>query len=288
MVAMHYPKDIEIWEHAPSRKLAEIVVRIKNEKGALAKLSKAISRADVNMLTGSFTAPSGSSLATLSFFADVTDAPKGLPGLKRYLGALDVVESVDATAAEDGFMVDRKHFPVRWAGRRAVVIRAHALNGMLERLWTVFGTGAVTIIDQMAEAMGRSLAEEIIEDLGSDFVADNLDELIGAYSALGYADVSIQRSRSANFPIVVNAAELFECGANAKQGVRQKSAFFRAHLRGFMSAIFEKEFDVSEAQCVTEGDEVCSFRIAPPELEESGVATMVPRHSRQDSFQSKL
>lgn len=285
---MRYPKDVEIWEHAPGRKLAEVVIRIRNEKGALAKCSQAITDAEVNMLTGFVTAPSKSPTATLSFFADVTDAVGGLPTLKKKLQGLDVIESVDAIAAEDGFMVDKQHFPVQWAGRKAIVMRAEALNEMLNRLWKVFGTGAATIIDQMAEAMGRHSAKEIIEDFGATFAANQLDELLGTYTALGYAEVSIERSKSSEFPIVVDAKELFECEANAKQKLNRRSAFFRAHLRGFMAATFDKAFDVNEVQCLTEGDEVCSFRVALTEAATSSVAPRVPERGHQGAPQSSF
>lgn len=283
---MRYPKDIEIWEHAPGRRLAEVVVRIRNVKGALAMCSQAISDADVNMLTGFVTAPSTSKTATLSFFADITDSPGGLSELKRRLQALGVIVSVDAVAAEDGFMVDKKHFPVQWAGRKAVVMRAEALNEMLNRLWTVFGSGAVTIIDQMAEAMGRHSAKEITEDFGVKFASDQLDELLSTYSALGYADIAIERGKS-KFPIVINARELFECEANAKAKLQRKSAFFRAHLRGFMSAMFDRVLDVDEVQCLTEGDDVCSFRVALAEAAAPSLATRAPR-ALGDAVQSNL
>ncbi len=130
---------------------------------------------------------------------------------------MDLIESVEVVAADDGFMVDKQHYPVQWAGRKGILMRADALNEMLNRLWTVFGTGAATIIDQMAEAMGRHFAKEIAEDFGAKFAVDQLDELIGAYSALGYADVSIERSKASDFPTVVNARELFECESNSKQ-----------------------------------------------------------------------
>ncbi|MDG6954620.1 MAG: hypothetical protein JRN33_06545 [Nitrososphaerota archaeon] len=259
---MRYPKDIEIWEHAPGRRLAEVVIRIRNEKGALARCSQAVSDCGVNVLTGFFTAPGRSNTATLSFFADITDAEEGLSGLKKSLQSMDLIESVDAIAAEDGFMVDKQHFPVRWAGRKGILMRADALNEMLNRLWTVFGTGAATIIDQMAEAMGRHSAKEVAEDFGAKFVVDQLDELIGTYAALGYADVSIERGKTSDFPLVVNAKELFECESNSRQDLHRRSAFFRAHLRGFMSGTFGRTFEVSEVQCLTEGDEVCSFRVA--------------------------
>ncbi|MBI3840757.1 MAG: hypothetical protein HY297_02180 [Thaumarchaeota archaeon] len=258
---MRYPKDVEIWEYAPGRKLAEVVIKVKNIKGALAKCSQAVSDLEVNMLTGFMNAPSASKVATWSFFADVTDARGGLSEFKKSLQSIDIVESVDVLASEDGFMVDKQHFPVQWAGRKALIMRAEALSEMLLRLWSVFGTGAATIIDQMAEAMGRQSAKEIVEDFGHDFAVAQLDELLSAYTALGYAEVSIERSKSSDFPLVVHAKGLFECEANYKRRLRQGSVFFRAHLRGFMTGIFEKTFDVVEVQCQTKGDEVCSFHI---------------------------
>jgi len=168
------------------------------------------------------------------------------------------------------------------------VMRAEALNEMPKRLNTVFQTGAVTIIDQMAETMGRHSAKETIEDFGAKFATNQLDELIGTYSALGHADVSIERSKSAEFPFVINAKEMLECEANAKQRLRRKSTLFRAHLRGFMSGVFDTEFDVNEVQCVTGRDEVNTFRVALSVRAASNFATVVPEHSRKDSPQSKF
>jgi predicted hydrocarbon binding protein len=281
---VRYPKDIEIWEHAPGRRIAQVVIHIRNEKGALAKCSEAIMGLGVNILTGFVTAPSRSSTAALSFFADITDAPGGLAEIKRALQGLDVIESVEAVAAEDGFMVDRQHFPVRWAGRRAVVMRASALTEMLDRLWAVFGTGAVTIVDQMADAMGRQSAKEIIEDFGPEFANKQLEELLGTYSALGFADISVERAKSSDFPLVVDAKDLFECEGNARSRARRKSVFFRAHLRGFMSATFGEPFEVTEVQCIAQGDDVCSFKVAIQEAEAPSLSARAhERHARASS-----
>lgn len=285
---MRYPKDIDVWEHAPGKKIAEVVVRLRNERGALAACSDAVNGCGVDILTGFFTAPSKTDVATMSFFADISDTTDGLQGLRRRLKDLAFVESVDAIAAEGDFMVDKKHFPVRWAGRRAIVMRADALNEMLNRLWDVFGSGAATIIDQMAEAMGKHFARETIEDFGPELAARQLDELIGTYTALGYAEVAIERSKSSDFPLVVNARGLFECDGNSKQGLVRGSVFFRAHLRGFMSGLFGVPFEVSEVQCLTAGDEVCSFRVAITETQSEGAAVRVPNREHEGRRQSNL
>lgn len=285
---MHYPRDVAVWEHAPGRKIAELVIRLRNEKGAMATCGDVINRCGVNILTGFFTAPSSSPLATLSFFADMTDATESLTGLRRALQGVGIVESVEAIAAEDGFMVDKQHFPVQWAGRKALLMRADALNEMLNRLWDVFGTGAATIIDQMAEAMGRHFARETVQDFGAAFASLQLDELLGTYTALGYAKVSIERSRSADFPLVVNATDLFECDWNSKHEITRRSVFFRAHLRGFVSGLFERPFEVTEVQCLAEGDETCSFRVAVSEAQAARAEARVPSRERRIGTQSNL
>jgi predicted hydrocarbon binding protein len=285
---MRYPKDIEVWENAPGRKIAEVVIRMKNSKGALARCSQAIADLGVNILTGTINSPSGLSVATLSFFVDVTDMEGGVSELRSAIGGLDSVEFVKVVPAGDGFLVDREHFPVQWAGRRAIVLRTGALNQMLDRLWVVFGTGAATIIDQMAEAMGQQLAKEVMEDLGPKFVAENLDEILGAYSALGFCDVSIERSKSSDFPLVVNAKELFECQYTSKRRMPRRSSFFRAHLRGFMTATFAKPFEVTEVQCLTEGDDLCSFRVAPEAVLSEGMAARVPERAQKEAAESNI
>lgn len=77
----------------------------------------------MNVLAG-FTAPGRSNAATLSFFADITDAEEGLSGLKKSPQSMDLIEFVDAIAAEDGSMVDKQHFPAQWAGRNGILMRA--------------------------------------------------------------------------------------------------------------------------------------------------------------------
>jgi predicted hydrocarbon binding protein len=266
---MRYPKDLAVWEYAPGRKLAQIVFSLKNVKGALAQVSTAVSESDINMLSGFESATSASKVGTWSFFADITDARDDVESLRKKLLAVPVVVGVEILLAEDGFMVDTQHFPVRFSNRRALILRTDALSEMVSHMWSVFGSGAATIIDQMAESMGRYTAQEMIEDFGKEFVVNALEEVLQTYSALGYADIGIVRRESSE-SVSVHARELFECEANARNNLRRKSIFFRGHLRGFMSAIFQADFEVTEVQCRAEGDDACTFLVAR-------VESIVPR-----------
>lgn len=258
---MQYPKDVAVWEYAPGRRLAQIVLRLRNVKGALAQVSRVVSECDINLLSGFDSASSASMVGSLSFFADVTDSSHDLESLRKKLLSLPVVMGVEVLYADGGFMVDRQHFPVSLSSRRALILRTDALTEMVSHMWRVFGSGAATIIDQMAEAMGKYAAGELIEDLGRDAVVKNLEEVLQTYTALGYAKMEVV-ARSGQESLTVQASELFECEANVKRGLRRKSIFFRGHLRGFMSAILHADFEVTERECVAQGDEACSFIVA--------------------------
>lgn len=260
---MRIPKDIAVWEYAPTRRLAEVTVRLKNVTGALAQCSKVVADMEVKVLSGFTSAASESAVGVWSFFADVTDSKSDLAKLRRSLLELPLVESVEILASEDGFVVDKQHFPVQFSNRRALILRTEALNGMFAHLWSVFGSGAVTIIDQMAEAMGRYTAMDILEDLGRDFARHSFDEIQRTYTALGYAQVEVRRNDEDS--VTLRVTELFECEANAMNGLRTKSVFFRGNLRGLVSTLFDRDYEVTEVECVAEGDEACSFNVAKTE-----------------------
>ncbi|MDV3243806.1 MAG: hypothetical protein LYZ66_01370 [Nitrososphaerales archaeon] len=260
---MRIPKDLAVWEYAPSRRLAEVTVLLKNVKGALAQCSKAVADMEVMVLSGFTSAASESVVGIWSFFADVTEANADLSTIRARLLELPVVESVEIAAAEDGFMVEKQNFPVRFSKRRALIMRTDVLTGMFSHLWKVFGSGAATILDQMAEAMGRCTAEEILADFGRDFAMQELDEILRTYTALGYADLEVRRD--GEYSMTIHANSLFECESNAKSEIGRKSIFFRGHLRGFVSTLFDGDFEVTELECVAQGDKACSFNVARTE-----------------------
>ena len=275
---MRYPKDLSLWEYAPGRELAQIVLRLRNVKGALAQVSKAVAEMDINTLSGFDSASSASKVGIWSFFADITDSKNDIESLRQRLLALPVVVSAEILLDGSGFMVDRQHFPLRLANRRALIMRTEALSEMISHMWRVFGTGAATIIDQMAEAMGRYSAHDLVEDFGREFVVGSLVEVLQTYTAMGYADVEVVRN-SGSDAITVQARDLFECESNAGKKLRRKSIFFRGHLRGFISAIFQSEFEVTEVQCIAEGDEKCSFVLARVE----SIVPRVPMDSEEQA-----
>lgn len=258
---MQNPKEILVWEYAPGRRLAQFVVNLKNAKGALAICAQALAQYKINLLSGFHTAPSGSKTALWSFFADVTESTIRPEEIAERLKSLPFVESVEIHKSRDGFLVDDKHFPVNSAGRRAVLMRTQAVSEMLSRLWDVFGTGAATIIDEMGEAMGRFRAQEIVSDFGVDFAVENLAQFLKTYTALGFAELEIENFDLRRGTLSLTARGLFECDERQRHNDGRTSVFFKGHLRGFMSTIFNAPFEVLETECVSAGSKSCHFQI---------------------------
>ena len=277
---MYNPKNVGTSAILPGKKLARVTVQGRAAGPALARCTQVISEARLNVLSGFISAPDQPGSATINLVLDATESDDRLTSLKHDLEALQDVVAVKVTT-DYSYAVGREHFPVHAGGRKAIVLQADAVNEMLSRLRSVFGTGALTIIDQMAEAMGRQSAKMMVEDLGVDFATSHVDDLLRTYTALGYADMRLERRRPDEFPVVAHASGLFECEANVRRRNRQRSVFFKAHLRGFISEIFRSDFEVSEAQCITEGDETCSFRMDACET------TVSPSASRSSNRNAK-
>lgn len=259
---MQNPKEILVWEYAPGRKLAQFVLNLKNTKGALAICAQALAQYRINLLSGFHTAPSVSKTAVWSFFADVTESMIRPEEIAERLESLPFVESVEIHKSRDGFLVDDKHFPVNSGGRRAILMRTQAVTEMLSRLWDVFGTGAATIIDEMGEAMGRFRAQEIVSDFGVDFAVENLTQFLKTYTALGFAELEIESFDQRRGTLSLTVRGLFECDERRHLNDGRTSVFFKGHLRGFMSTIFNAPFEVLETECVSAGSKSCHFQIS--------------------------
>ncbi|MDG6948111.1 MAG: hypothetical protein JRN40_02210 [Nitrososphaerota archaeon] len=127
---MHYPNEIETYGHNAGGRLAEIVIRIGNEKGegSTRQVQLAVSDYGVNVVRGFSTEPWQWNEPTLKFFQDTSDVEEGLSRFKKSLQPMEIIGFIDAIAAEDGFMVGRQHFPARRAGREGLAATVKALN----------------------------------------------------------------------------------------------------------------------------------------------------------------
>ncbi len=281
---MRYPRELDLWRYAPGRSLAHVAVQTTSAGQCMANLGKSLSKIHANVISASMLPAGTAGEVSWSLFLDITGTGQTVKAMRERFLALPGVTAVSVAASEDGLVVHSQRFPLQLGGRRAVIIKADALNDMLDRLTEVFGSGAAVIVDQMGEAMGRSAARYVLKELGKKFSSDHLEALIGTYGSLGYAAVELEPGKSVDLHVVLHAKELFECEANAGRRVRRRSVFFRAHVRGFVTGVLGLEAEVEEVQCIAEGADECAFRIA---LKEDAVASvLVEAVSRRRDSQS--
>jgi predicted hydrocarbon binding protein len=272
---MHYPKDVMVWEFAPGRRLAEFIIKLKNTKGALATCSEVIAKYNINLLSGFHSTQGSSQIGIWSFFADMTDSKVEPEEIVEAIKKLPIVEGVEVFPSDNGFIVDDKHFPVRWSSGRVMMLRTEAAREMMGRLWDVFGSGSAAIINQMAESVGRFSAQEIIRDFGMDFVIQNLTSFLNSYTALGIGELKVRRYSADKVMLTIQAKELFECQGESMLKPEMKSLFFKGHLKGFISTIFNTEVSVMEIECAAAGGEACIFEVAKLSKMNESIASIV-------------
>ncbi|MGA3108696.1 MAG: hypothetical protein ABSD99_04470, partial [Candidatus Bathyarchaeia archaeon] len=110
------------------------------------------------------------------------------PGeLAKELEFLPSTVQVHFKIPRKGLLIDSFHFPLRWGGQRAIVMRTDSLTSIFSRITGVFGDGAAArvVMYEMGEAAGRAIMKDLLIQLGS-IVRDELDSTVGLYSSNGW------------------------------------------------------------------------------------------------------
>jgi predicted hydrocarbon binding protein len=245
----------------PKKRSFQIMLRLRNERGALADVSSIISRSMTNILSGHLSVLD--SHAYWSFFAeseddDGVDAPR----LRSILESSPYVEEASVVEDNDGLLVDSLCFPLRWnAGDRAVLFRQKALSDALDAVRKEFGTGGSVLLYDQGYKMGEEGARDIVERLGRKFIREHLSQVLALWSAVGWGRVSLLTYEPAGPIVVVKVEESFECAEFVSE--EPYSQFLRGHLCSWLSTLFNTTLKCVETQCVSAGSEHCEFRVEP-------------------------
>ncbi len=259
------PKDILALEFNPTKKLAHFVVQLKNTPGALEHSAALATKHRVNILSGFHHAPSASERAFWSFFADFTDATVDPAKLAQELDFLPSTVNVRFQVPLNGLLVDSFHFPVRWGGQRAIMMRTESIASIFARVNGIFGDGpaARVVMYEMGEAAGQAIFKDLVSRLGLDIIRDELSNVIGLYTSNGWGlfqlvEVDLERKTAE-----IRVHENFECVHYRKSSV-PRSNFVRGHIAGWFSELLGSRVEVTEKHCVAKGDPFCYFTIETP------------------------
>lgn len=144
--------------------------------------------------------------------------------------------------------------------RESVLIHKDALIGAYRDLNKIAKFGLDKLLKKAAEFGGRKGAKTLKERYG--IYTDRLDEALDVLSIIaessriiGYFEYDVD-----NLEIKVEGSILVEAIPKSGKPVCQPIAGF---FKGFLSEFLEKEYDVEEVTCKSQGYDQCLFRIKP-------------------------
>jgi predicted hydrocarbon binding protein len=262
----HVPKDVLAFEFSPERRLAHFVVTMKNVPGALEFSAAIATKHKVNILSGFHHAPSASNNAFWSFFADFTNAAISPGDLAKEFEFLPSTVDVHFKVPKKGLLIDSYHFPLRWGGQRAIVMRTETLASIFSRIIGVFGDGAAArvVMYQMGEAAGREMMRDLLAQIG-DVVRDELRSIMGLYSSNGWGIFDLVSVDLSQRKAEIRVHDSFEC-VHYKKSALPRSNFIRGHIAGWFSELVGSRVEVVEEYCEAKSDPFCYFVVEPPTL----------------------
>lgn len=261
----HLPKDVLAVEFNPSKRLAHFVIQLRNVPGALEHSAALATKHRVNILSGFHHAPSASEQAFWSFFADFTDATLGPSQLAQELEFLPSTVNVRYHVPPNGLLVDTFHFPVRWGGQRAIMMRTESIGSIFARVNGIFGDGpaARVVMYEMGEAAGSAIFKDLVSQLGPEIIKQELSNVIGLYTSNGWGVFELVDADFERKTAEIRAHENFEC-VHYRQSSAPRSNFVRGHIAGWFSELLGSRVEVTEKHCVAKGDPFCYFTIETP------------------------
>jgi predicted hydrocarbon binding protein len=243
----------------PEKRLAQIVVTMKDEVGALA---------NVNTLTASLKVDIRQSLtyslphephAIYNAFVSINDPNVSLNQLVERIKQSAFVMDVQAFEGQKGAIVDTVSFPVNWQGRRVVILSQHAMARMLERIRSMLDSGGDFILYELGGEYGKDIAEYFMGTLGKGDLVRIYEYGLNVLAATGWGIAELAGSK-ADFPnITIRLSSCFECeGRSSKQVV---CSFTRGFLSGVFGAMAGYAVHCEETHCSAKGDHYCQFEL---------------------------
>jgi predicted hydrocarbon binding protein len=252
-------KEILVGRIEPGARLAQVVVKMKDEVGAMADVNSIIASQKVDVRQSLTYSLPHEQLAVYNAFVSLNDSKVSLNRLVERLEESAFVIEVQAFEGREGAVVDVISFPVNWQGRRVVILAQHAIARMFEGIFSLFGSGGLVVLYEQGMDYGRDLAEHFIRVLGKDFLVRNPDYLLNVLAATGWGIPELSGSNS-DFPDMgVKLSSCLECdGRSSNQTV---CSFVRGFLAGVFGTIASRTVHCEESRCIAKGDPACQFEL---------------------------
>jgi len=243
--------------YIPKRTYFLLNLELRNRLGDIAAVSKILADSNIEILTGSFTrGVAGKPGAWQVFVQPLTNM--SADDVKRLLLSCPDVVGCQIKESREGLLVDSVTFPIKISsGQRAMIIRNDVWNSMLQRTREKFGSGGDVIIYEQGYTAGRISGRELLSALGRGFLANQLDQIIAMYQALGWGKAKVITFVQSPLTLVIRMWESAEC--MGQKSDKPTGHFIRGHIVGIVEEMFGIECKCAETNCLAKGSQYCEF-----------------------------
>ncbi len=253
-------------EFNAGRRLVHFLVEVRNVPGALEKPTAILARNGVNILSGFHHAATESERGFWSFFADLTESKVEPVALAQELKSLPATLDVQFEVGHNGLLIDAFHFPVRWGGERAIMVRAKVMKSFIDRVNEMFrgGSTGAMILYEMGVVAGRGMFDALKTEIGLDVLKTEFQWVFSNLArAGGWGIFSISNLDYEKKTATIRVMDSFECTDSGERSSPPRSRFIRGNIAGWFSELFQRRVNVIEQFCLGKGDPLCEFTIEP-------------------------
>ena len=252
-------KELLVGRIESGKRLAQVLVTMKDEVGAVASVNALIASLDVDIRQSMSYSLAGDSLAVYNTFVVFNDPKVSIVQLVERLKESTFVVKVEAMEGRDGVIVDGISFPVNWQGRRTIILSQEATARMFEAIRFNLGSGGDVVLYHQGSSYGKELAESFVTRLGADYLRRNFDYTLGILSATGWGVPELVGSRGAFPDITIALQSCLEC--DGVRAGRPACSFVRGFLAGVSTAVAGHTVHCEESRCIAKGDPHCEFEL---------------------------
>jgi len=253
------PKELLVGRIEAGKRLAQVLVTMKDEVGAVASVNSLVASLNVDIRQSMSYSLVPDSLAIYNTFVVLNDPRVSLVQLVERLKESAFVVKVEAREGRDGVIVDGMSFPASWQGRRTIILSQTATARMFEAIRFTLGSGGDVILYQQGSSYGKELAESFMTRLGDDYLRRNFDYTLGLLSATGWGVPELVGSKDSFPNITIALQSCLEC--DGVRATRPACSFVRGFLAGVSSAIVGHIVHCEELRCIGMGASECGFEL---------------------------
>jgi len=248
-------------ETKPEEQIYEICIALKDVCGAVARTTKVLSDANVDIRTSTlFKAAGSNEVGYWTSFVDVSRATKSIKEIESALCGLEVVREVKIVKPEP-LAYDVIHFPVMHGDSPAIIMPIELFGSLFEEIEKILTpSGFAAVFYNAGKKSGAFIADFIAKKYG---LKDKqlLSALVQSTKAIGWGQIENLKIDLDRPLCKVRIRRCFE--AMVKSAEERGCHWTRGFIAGFLSRVTSKPMEAVELKNSDNNDGTREFEVKP-------------------------